>query len=107
MNERNVDELEARLARLPREVPPARDLWPGIATAIAEAPAARGRAAPAHSARPDTARRFTAWRIAASVLLIVASSAITYGVMQRSLREEVAQVRREAVREMQPVLSTM
>jgi hypothetical protein len=40
MDERD-DDLRAQLDRLPREVPPARDLWPGIAQGIARSPRRR------------------------------------------------------------------
>lgn len=40
MDERDGD-LRARLDRLPREVPPGRDLWPGIAQGIARSPRRR------------------------------------------------------------------
>lgn len=99
MNERKVDELEARLARLPRDIEPTRDLWPGITTAIKEqAPAARSSAAK---------RPFTVWRIAASLLLMVTSSAITYAIMQRSHQQEVSDARNETAQQLQPMLAAM
>ena len=44
-------ELEARLARAPREAEPARDLWPEVARAIAVEPAVAGESATADGAR--------------------------------------------------------
>jgi hypothetical protein len=46
INDRKNSELAARLAQLPREMPPARDPWPQIAERI-EAGAAAGHGAPA------------------------------------------------------------
>jgi hypothetical protein len=48
--ERDRD-LEARLARAPREAEPARDLWPDVARSIAAEPAATTESAAAENAR--------------------------------------------------------
>jgi len=58
----NQDKLDAALKRLPREVEPSRDLWPGIEARLARRP---------HSVRP-----FWAYRLAASVLLVVAAGTL-------------------------------
>ena len=53
MNERDRErELEARLARAPREAEPARDLWPELARAIGAEPAVARESATADGARP-------------------------------------------------------
>ena len=52
MSEMDRDrELEARLARAPREAEPARDLWPDVARAVAAEPAYAGEWATATGAR--------------------------------------------------------
>jgi hypothetical protein len=91
------DPLDSLLARLPREVEPSRDLWPDIKAQLAEAaPPAR---APLHNQR---------WfQLAAAVVLVVASSVLTFFVMQQSMQTRVAQARQEVTQQMQPVLSAM
>jgi hypothetical protein len=78
MNEREMNEaLDGRLARLPREIAPRRDLWPAIAQRLHDA--GDGAAAPA-------ARRSAAngWRqLAAAVVLAALSSLTTYAVMRQ------------------------
>jgi len=93
--------LDAMLAKLPREVQPARELWPDIAAAL-DAPRSASRTS--HAApRFHTGRR---WQLAAAaVLLMTASSAITYALMQRSLQAQVMQARQQTVQQMQPVLA--
>lgn len=54
-------ELSARVAALPREVEPDRDLWPGIRDRIAVAP----------SSAPRTGRRIGWWAAAAAAVLAV------------------------------------
>ncbi len=61
------DRLRWQLRALQRELPPSRDLWPGIATRIAATPQSPPR--PAESPR-SAWRRFTPWASAASVLLL-------------------------------------
>ena len=104
MSERQPDALEARLASLARDVEPTRDLWPGIAAAIAE-PAKTG-VADGHGlgSRFQIGRT---WAIAASLLLMTVSSALTYAVMQRSMRTEALRVQQATVQQMQPVLAVM
>ncbi len=116
MNEHHPDELDARLAGLRRDVEPTRDLWPGIAAAIATST----RAEPTRAESPPLSRsnvlRFKglrragssrAWQIAASVVLMVASSALTHMLTQRSMQGEILQARQQTVEQMQPVLSAM
>lgn len=59
-NDRDDDALRAALAKMPRSIEPARDLWPGIAARIAPA------------ARPGTYRR---WGIAAAIAIAVGTAA--------------------------------
>lgn len=58
------DALRWQLRALRQDIPPARDLWPGIAERLAQAPRQAAPAAPP--------RRFTPWALAASVALAVA-----------------------------------
>jgi len=58
----NQDKLDAALKRLPREVEPGRDLWPGIEARLAR--------------RPRAVRPLWAYSLAASVLLAVAAGAL-------------------------------
>lgn len=66
------DPLDELLARVPRDVKPERDLWSGIHAQIASSAESEVRK---HSFRG-------VWQIAASVLLVVASSATTYFIMR-------------------------
>lgn len=66
-----MDELDRALDRLPRDLPPRRDLWPGIAAELTAA-----TAAPA--ARPARAHRRAWFGLAASVLVV----AIAVGVFR-------------------------
>lgn len=74
MNEEN-DRLRWQLKGLRQDIPPTRDLWPGIAARIAELP----QPAEAVPASPDAdtirtrggPRRLVPWAMAASVLLTV------------------------------------
>lgn len=107
MSERMPDALDARLARLAPEVQPARDLWPEIAAVLKEPVPNVGPARPAsptqrHAAHLGAARL---WQLAAVVLLMVTSSAVTYVVTQRSFQGQLRQARQEAVRQIQPVLA--
>lgn len=63
------DDLLARAARLPREVRPARDLWPGIEAGIREV---------------QDSPRAMPWtmRLAAAVALMAVSSLSTWGLMR-------------------------
>lgn len=68
------DPLDAALSRVPREVPPTRDLWPGILAQI--------EASSTTSGGPDVRRRQTWMPWAAAVLMAVGASFSTYLVMQ-------------------------
>lgn len=64
---RNDEQLMALAAKLPKEVAPARDLWPGIEQAIST------------PVRPQRSAWNTVWAQAAAVVLLVGgSSGITY-----------------------------
>lgn len=91
------DPLDALLAELPREAEPSRDLWPDIKAQIA-ADASRGMT-------PMYTQRW--FQLAAAVLLVVASSVITFFVVQSSMQAQVVQARKEVTQQMQPVLSAM
>lgn len=73
-NEREMNaRLDAMLARLPREIEPARDLWPAIARRLAE---------DGQAEEPRPRRRTGWWRqAAAAVVLVTLSSATTWLVM--------------------------
>ncbi len=66
------DNLMERAGRLPRELPPGRDLWPGIEAGIRQAEARR---------TPGHAQRFFL-RAAAAVALMAVSSLATWVVMR-------------------------
>jgi len=107
MTEHEPDQLDARLARLDRNIEPVRDLWPAIAAAIAE-PVPHTR--DAGSTRWFSSSRFhsgRSWAIAASLLLMIASSAVTYVVTQRSMQAEVIRARQAVAQQLQPVLAVM
>lgn len=101
MNTPIRDPLDSLLAELPREVRPSRDLWSDIKAEIA-ADDTRG-------ARSGASQRW--WQLAAAVVLIVGSSAVTFFLVQRSMQTQMAQqvaaVRSEATKQMQPVLQAM
>jgi hypothetical protein len=90
------DPLDTLLSRVPQHVEPSRDLWPEIRAQIeAQAPAQRTFRSPR-------------WLpLAAGVVLAVASSLVTYVVVQRSMQEQIQQARQEVVEQMQPVMPTM
>ena len=83
------DPLDQALASLPEDVAPERDLWPQIRAEIAKTPivAPRPRAA--------CSRRW--FRLAAAVLLVLATSFVTYYVTRQSMQQQVAQTAPEAV----------
>ena len=86
MNEREMNEaLDARLAKLARDIPPGRDLWPEISARLRDddqvvAPIGRNRA------------RSVWWQLGAAAVLVALSSLTTYGVMsrQKAASERVA-----------------
>jgi hypothetical protein len=84
------DPLTQMLASLPLEVPPERDLWPGIHAEIAKTPIVTDTAPVVHF----TSTRW--FQIAAAVLLVLATSLTTFVVTRQSmLRDPAVQVARE------------
>jgi hypothetical protein len=88
-NKTRRDPLDEALASLPQDVAPQRDLWPQIRAEIEKTPIAA----------PTPASRVQAnwFRLAATVLLMVGASFVTYYVTRESLQTPVAQVTPEAV----------
>ena len=89
MNESNKtgrDPLDEALALLPEDVAPERDLWPQIRAEIEQTPIAA-------AVRPVQSNWF---RLAAAVLLVLATSFVTYYVTRQSLQPPVAQNTPEA-----------
>jgi len=89
MNEREMNEaLDARLAKLARDIPPGRDLWPQISARLRDddqivAPIGRNRV-----------RGVWWWQLGAAAVLVALSSLTTYGLMsrQKAASERVAAV---------------
>ena len=101
MNSPSRDPLDQLLVELPRDVTPSRDLWPEIRAEIATE--AHTTFSPLHTQR---------WfQLAAAVVLVVASSVITFFVVQGSMRDQiqqqVVQARTEVTQQMNPVLQAM
>ena len=83
------DPLDEALASLPEDVAPQRDLWPQIRAEIEKTPiAAPVRRSPAQA---------TWFRLAAGVVLVLATSFVTYYVTRESMQQQVAQTAPEAV----------
>jgi len=83
MNESNQtgrDPLDEALASLPESVAPQRDLWPQIRAEIEKTPIVA----------PASPVQSTWFRLAAAVLLVLATSFVTYYVTRQSLQEQVA-----------------
>ncbi len=80
---RGRDPLDAALASLPEDVAPERDLWSGIRAQIEQTPIVAPR-----SASPLQANWF---RLAAAVLLVLATSFVTYYVTRQSMQQQIAQ----------------
>jgi hypothetical protein len=83
MNESNQtgrDPLDEALASLPESVAPQRDLWPEIRAEIEKTPIVA----------PASPVQSTWFRLAAAVLLVLATSFVTYYVTRQSLQEQVA-----------------
>jgi glycerol-3-phosphate dehydrogenase len=93
MSEAPRDRLDELLAKVPRDVRPKRDLWAAIQAEID----------PAQVAQPRPRRVRTMWQIAAGVLLVVGSSAMTYFVM----REQAPQAVQAKVDMPTPALTAM
>ena len=83
------DPLDEALASLPEDVRPERDLWPQIHAEIARTPIV------AHA--PASAVQSTWFRLAATVLLVLATSFVTYYVTRQSMQQPIAQVTPETV----------
>jgi len=83
------DPLDQALASLPEDVTPERDLWPQIRAEIAKTPIV----APGSERRTQS----TWFRLAAAVVLMLATSYVTYYVTRQSMREQVAQTTPETV----------
>jgi hypothetical protein len=80
-NKTGRDPLDEALAALPRDIAPERDLWSGIRAEIAQTPIVA-------SASPLQSNWF---RLAAAVLLVLATSFVTYYVTRQSMQAQVAQ----------------
>lgn len=78
------DPLDEALASLPQDVRPERDLWPQIRAQIEKTPIV----APA----PVSPVQSTWFRLAATVLLVVTTSFVTYYVTRQSLQDPIAKV---------------
>jgi hypothetical protein len=83
------DPLDQALASLPEDVRPERDLWPQIRAEIEKTPIV----APASESRTQS----TWFRLAAAVVLMLATSVVTYYLTSRSMQPPVAQTESEAV----------
>ena len=86
-NKTGRDPLDKALASLPQDEAPQRDLWPQIRAEIEKTPIVA-------SASPVQSNWF---RLAATVLLVLATSFVTYYVTRQSMQTPVAQVTPEAV----------
>ena len=81
------DPLDEALASLSPDVTPERDLWPQIRAEIAQTPIVAATS-------PMQSNWF---RLAAAVLLVLATSFITYYVTRQSMQTPIAQIQRETV----------
>ena len=89
MNESNKtgrDPLDEALASLPESIAPQRDLWPQIRAEIEQTPIAA----------PKSVVQSNWFRLAAAVLLVLATSFVTYYVTRQSMQQQVAQFTPEA-----------
>lgn len=84
MSESRRDPLNEALAALPPDVAPPRDLWPQIRAEIAKTPIA--------PRAPDLAQRMqSSWfRLAAGVVLVLATSVTTFVITRESMQQQVA-----------------
>lgn len=83
------DPLDEALASLPKDVAAQRDLWPQIRAEIEKTPIMAPLAASHVQAN---------WfRLAAAVLLVLATSFVTYYVTRQSMQQQMAQTTPEAV----------
>jgi hypothetical protein len=89
MSETRRDPLDQALASLPEDVAPERDLWPQIRAEIEKTPIV----APAPASRVQSQ-----WfRLAATVLLVLATSLVTYYVTRQSMQPQMVQTAPEAL----------
>lgn len=96
-----LDPLSQRLASLPREVPPERDLWQGIQAEISRTPIVTDQAAVVHF----TASRW--FQLAAGLLLVLATSLTTFFITRQSLEQDAAvRMAREQQEPQVPMSST-
>jgi len=89
MNESNKtgrDPLDTALASLPESVAPERDLWPQIRAEIEQTPIAA----------PKSVVQSNWFRLAAAVLLVLATSFVTYYVTRQSMQQQIAKTAPEA-----------
>jgi hypothetical protein len=82
MNESKRDPLDELLASAPRDVQPTRDLWTGIEAGIRSSEQLQAAQPAAHS-------RSGWYRLAAGVLLMIATSATTYVLTRQSMEKEM------------------
>jgi hypothetical protein len=81
MNERETNEaLDTRLAKLARDIPPQRDLWPRISARLSESEVV----APIGRNRTDNPWW---WQLGAAAVLVAMSSLATWAVMSREKAE--------------------
>src|SRR5262245_1073752 len=83
------DPLDQALASLPEDVRPERDLWPQIRAEIEKTPIL----APTSERRTQS----TWFRLAAAVVLMLATSFVTYYVTRQSMQPQVAKTEPESV----------
>ncbi len=81
------DPLDEALASLPEDVTPERDLWPQIRAEIAKTPIVA----------PASRVQSTWFRLAAAVLLVLATSFVTYYVTRQSMQPQIARSTPESV----------
>lgn len=84
MSNRDNDPLSQMLASLPKDVPPARDLWQGIQAEITKTPIVTDSVPVVHFA----ASRW--FQIAAGVLLVLATSLTTFVITRNSVEKDAA-----------------
>lgn len=91
MSESKRDPLDEALSALSRDVPTERDLWPGIQAQIAKTPILS-------DVPPVVFRPSSRWfQFAAAVLLVVATSFITYTFTRQSMQESAQQVAQQSL----------
>ncbi len=87
MSENRRDPLDQALASLPEDVAPERDLWPQIRAEIEKTPIVA----------PVRREQATWFRLAATVLLVLATSLVTYYVTRQSMQPPVAKTAPETL----------